>query len=42
MQFERIMDIGEKKVNEFVDYVLKNCDGYEIKYVDTKENGIQE
>lgn len=28
--------IGKDKVNAFVDYVLKNCKGYEIEYIDTK------
>lgn len=34
--------IGEDKVNAFVDYVLKNCKGYEIVYVATEDVGEPE
>ena len=34
--------IGEDKVKEFVDYVIENCDGYEIVYVDTEDIGEPE
>lgn len=34
--------IGEDKVNTFVNYILKNCEGYEIVYADTEDVGEPE
>lgn len=33
----KVFKLGEEKVEEFVDYVVENCTGYEILYLDFEE-----